>query len=120
MSFTSSTALPLAKAGKLKTLASTGSKRSPAAPSLPTISEAGVPGYVVVGWYGMAAPARTPRPVIDRLNAAINKALPELKERYENIGLEIAGGTPAEFDAFLKTERERWAKVVKMSGAKVE
>jgi tripartite-type tricarboxylate transporter receptor subunit TctC len=120
MSFTSSTALPLTKAGKLKTLASTGSKRSTAMPSLPTIAEAGVPGYVVVGWYGLAAPAKTPKPVIDRLNGAINKALPELKDRYEAIGLEIAPGTPEEFGRFLIAERDRWAKVVKISGAKVE
>lgn len=120
VSFTSSTALPHAKAGRLKTLASTGAKRSPAAPHLPTISEAGVPGYVVVGWYGIAAPAKTPGAVIARLNGEINRALPELKGRYEAIGLEIAGGSADEFGAFLKSERERWARVVKLSGAKVE
>lgn len=120
VSFTSSTALPHAKAGRIKTLASTGAKRSPAAPHLPTISEAGVPGYVVVGWYGIAAPAKTPGAVIARLNGEINRALPGLKGRYDAIGLEIAGGTADEFGAFLKTERERWARVVKLSGAKVE
>jgi tripartite-type tricarboxylate transporter receptor subunit TctC len=120
MSFTSSAALPQAKAGKLKTLASTGAKRSSAAPNLPTIGEAGVPGYEVVGWYGMAAPAKTPKAVIDRLNGTINRALPELKERYENLGMDIAGGTPEEFSAFLRSERDKWARVVKLSGAKVE
>ena len=79
-----------------------------------------MPGYEVVGWYGMAAPARTPRSVIERLNGAINRALPELRERFENIGMDIAGGTPDEFGAFLKTERDKWARVVKISGAKVE
>jgi tripartite-type tricarboxylate transporter receptor subunit TctC len=120
MSFTSSAALPLTKAGKLKTLASTGAKRSTAAPDVPTIAEAGVPGYVVVGWYGMAAPAKTPKAVIEKLNAAINQALPELKDRYEAIGMEISGGTAEAFSTFLKAERDRWAQVVKISGAKVE
>ena len=120
MSFTSSAALPLARAGKLKTLASTGAKRSVAAPDLPTIAEAGVPGYVVLGWYGMAAPAKTPKAVIGKLNAAINQALPELKERYEAIGMEISGGTAEAFATFLRAERDRWAQVVKISGAKVE
>jgi tripartite-type tricarboxylate transporter receptor subunit TctC len=120
ISFTSSTALPHAKAGRIKTIAVTGAKRSPAAPNVPTISESGVPGYEVVGWYGMTAPAKTPRPIIDRLNKTINSVLPELNERYEAIGLEIGGGTADEFGAFLKSERDKWARVVKLSGAKVE
>jgi tripartite-type tricarboxylate transporter receptor subunit TctC len=120
ISFTSSTALPHAKAGKIKTIAVTGVKRSPAAPNIPTISESGVPGYEVVGWYGITAPAKTPASVIERLNGTINKVLPELREKYEVIGLELGGGTAGEFGAFLKTERDKWARVVKLSGAKVE
>jgi tripartite-type tricarboxylate transporter receptor subunit TctC len=120
VSFTSSAAIPHAKAGRLKTIAVTGAKRTPIAPNVPTISESGVPGYEVVGWYGMAAPAKTPRPVIERLNATVNRVLPELRERYENIGLDLAGGTADEFGAFLRTERDKWARVVKLSGAKVE
>jgi tripartite-type tricarboxylate transporter receptor subunit TctC len=120
MSFTSFAALAHAKAGRIKTLAVTGRKRTPIAPNIPTIAEAGVPGYEVLGWYGMAAPAKTPKAVIERLNSTMNRVLPELRERYENFGLEVAGGTPAEFGAFLKSEREKWARVVKLSGAKVE
>ena len=120
VSFTSSAALPHARAGKLKTIAVTGGKRTPIAPQIPTIAESGVPGYQVVGWYGMAAPAKTPKPIIERLNGAINRALPELRERYENIGMDVGGGTPAEFGAFLLSERDKWARVVKLSGAKVE
>jgi tripartite-type tricarboxylate transporter receptor subunit TctC len=120
VSFTSSAALPQARAGKLKTIAVTGGKRTAIAPHIPTISESGVPGYEVVGWYGMAAPAKTPKAIIERLNGAINQALPELRERYQNIGMDVGGGTPAEFGAFLQSERTKWARVVKLSGAKVE
>ena len=120
VSFTSSAALPHAKAGKIRTIASTGAKRAGVAPHIPTVGESGVPGFEVIGWYGMAAPARTPRPIIERLNAAINKVLPELKDRYEAIGMDIAGGKPEEFGAFLRSERDKWARVVKLSGAKVE
>ena len=120
LSFTSSAAIPLAKAGKLKTIAVTGAKRTPIAPNVPTISESGVAGYEVVGWYGMTAPAKTPQAIIERLNKTINSVLPELRERYENVGLDLGGGTAAEFGAFLKTERDKWANVVKLSGAKVE
>ena len=120
LSFTSSAALPHAKAGRLKTLASTGAKRTAAAPHIPTLGEAGLPGYVVVGWYGLAAPAKTPKAVVERLNGAVNRALPELKDRYQNIGMDLAGGSADEFGTLLRSERERWARVVKVSGAKVE
>ena len=102
ISFTSSAAIPHAKAGKIKTIAVTGAKRTPIAPNVPTISESGVAGYEVVGWYGMTAPAKTPQAIIERLNKAINSVLPELRERYENIGLDLGGGTAGEFGAFLR------------------
>lgn len=120
ISFTSAAALPQTRAGKLKTIAVTGPKRTPVAPDIPTISESGVPGYEVVGWYGMAAPAKTPKPIIAKLNATMNRVLPETRERYFAMGMDIAGGTPEEFGAFLKSEKDKWAKVVKISGAKVE
>ena len=112
--------IPHVKAGRLRTLGVTGAKRTPTAPDIPTIAEAGVPGYEVGGWYGLATTAGTPKPVIDRLNAAVNRALPELRERYAGIGADIAGGSAAEFSAYLKSELEKWARVVKLSGAKVE
>jgi len=112
--------LPHVKAGRVRALAVTGAKRSVSAPDIPTIAEAGVPGYEVTGWYGLAATAGTPKAVIERLNAAVNRALPELQERYANLGTEVAGGTAYEFGAYLKSEREKWARVVKISGAKVD
>ena len=118
VSFTSGVAINHAKAGRLRTLASTGDRRSPIAPDLPTIAEAGVPGYVVTGWYGLSAPAGTPTAVVARLNATINKVLPELSGRYLNLGMEVAGGTPEAFGAFLRSELAKWAGVVKLSGAK--
>jgi tripartite-type tricarboxylate transporter receptor subunit TctC len=120
VSFTSGVILPHAKAGRLKTLAVTGGKRTPIAPDIPTIAESGVPGYEVTGWYGFAAPARTPKAVIEPLNAAINRALPELRERYASLGMDIGGGTAAEFGAHLRSERDKWARVVKITGAKVD
>ena len=120
VSFTSGAAIPHAKAGRLKTIAVTGPKRSIIAPQIPTISESGLPGYEVIGWYGLVAPAKTPRTIVDSLNGTINKSLPELKDRFEAIGMEVSGGASGEFGTFLKVERDKWAKVVKMSGAKVE
>lgn len=120
VSFTSAVIIPHFKAGRLKTLAVTGAKRTPLAPEIPTIAEAGVEGYEVTGWYGMVAPAKTPAAVIERLNAAINRVLPELRGRYASLGMDLAGGTATEFDAHLKSERTKWARVVKLSGAKVD
>jgi tripartite-type tricarboxylate transporter receptor subunit TctC len=112
--------IPHVKAGRLRTLGVTGPKRTPSAPDIPTIAEAGVPGFEVSGWYGLAATAKTPAATIERLNAAVNKSLPELRERYAGIGADTAGGSAAEFNAYLKSETEKWARVVKLSGAKVE
>jgi tripartite-type tricarboxylate transporter receptor subunit TctC len=108
------------KSGRVRALGVTSSRRSAATPEIPTIAESGVPGFEVIGWYGLGATAKTPRAIIDKLNAVTNKALPELKERYANIGTEIAGGSAAEFTAYLKVEHEKWARVIKISGAKAE
>jgi tripartite-type tricarboxylate transporter receptor subunit TctC len=108
------------EAGKVRSLGISTKDRIPAVRDIPTIAEAGVPGYEVSGWYGLATTAKTPAATIERLNAAVNRALPELRERYANIGADIAGGTSAEFGAYLKSELEKWARVVKLSGAKVE
>ena len=115
-----SMAAPHIQSGRLRPIGVTSSKRSVQLPDVPTIAEAGVPGYEVDGWYGLATTAGTPKPVVERLNAAVNRALPELRERYAGIGADIAGGSSAEFSAYLKSELEKWARVVKQSGAKVE
>jgi len=108
------------KAGRVKLLAVTGAKRSAITPDIPTIAESGVPGYDVTGWYGLSAPAKTPRAIVDRVNTAVNRALPELRDRYFAIGTDLAGGTPDEFAAFIRSEFDKWARVAKLSGAKVE
>ena len=119
-SFTSGVALAHFKAGRLRILAVTGGKRTPIAPEIPTIAESGVPGYEVTGWYGLAAPAGTPKAVIERLNVTINRVLPELRDRYAVLGMDLGGGTAAEFGAFLRSERDKWARVVKISGARAD
>jgi tripartite-type tricarboxylate transporter receptor subunit TctC len=111
-----------AKAGKVRALATTGKNRSPVTPDLPTVSEAGVPGYEAPIWLGVMAPKATPKPIIDRLNAEIRKVVnaPDIKEAWAKQGAVPMSMSPEEFDKFLRAEIEKWGKVVKASGMKVE
>lgn len=108
------------KAGRVRALGVTSSKRAAATPDIPTIAESGLPGFEVIGWYGLGSTAKTPQAILNKLNVTVNRALPELKERYANIGTEIAGGSATEFAAYIKTEFDKWARVIKMSGATAE
>jgi len=117
------TVTPLVKAGKLKALAVTSAQRSAAVPDLPTIAEAGpVPGYEASSWFGLLAPAGTPRDIVERVQQESAKALatPVLKERLLSQGAIPSGMTPDKFAAFIAAETKKWAKVVKASGAKVD
>lgn len=115
-------AITQVKAGRLRPLGVTSHKRSSAAPQVPTIAEQGLPGFEVVGWYGMFAPAGTPASVISVLNGAVNKvlSLPETKERLLTDGVEPAGGTPGEFAAQVKVDIKKWNAVAKQAGVKPE
>jgi tripartite-type tricarboxylate transporter receptor subunit TctC len=111
-----------AKSGKVHALAVSGARRSPAFPNLPTIAEAGVPGYEAGTWSGVIGPAGLPRAIVERLNAAINQAIvsPMFKARFGEIGDEPAGGTPEEFAEVIRRDSAKWAEVVKRSGAKID
>jgi tripartite-type tricarboxylate transporter receptor subunit TctC len=113
-------ALPHVKAGKLKALGVTGAQRTALAPDIPTISESGLAGYEAYGWYGIAAPARTPAAVIARLHTEVAKLAqnPAMKTRLAAQGLELVGNTPAEFDAFIRAEIDKWRAVLKAAGIK--
>ena len=116
------TMMPNVLAGQVRALGTTGLKRSATTPDLPTIAEAGVPGYDATIWLGVMAPAATPKAVVDKLNAEINKVLarPDVIAAWAKQGAEPMAMTPAEFDAYLRKDIEKWANVVKVSGAKVE
>ena len=116
------TALPFVKDGKLRALAITDTKRSPLVPDVPTLAELGYAGHDVNPWFGLAAPAGTPRPIIDRLNAEFSKAAkdPEVVKRLGDQGIEAMSMTPEQFAAFIKSETARWTEVVKASGAKAD
>ncbi|GAA0497148.1 MULTISPECIES: tripartite tricarboxylate transporter substrate binding protein [Pigmentiphaga] len=113
-------ALPLVKAGKLRALAVTGPRRSPAAPDVPAIAET-VPGYAMTSWIGVFAPAGTPRPIVDRLQREIAKALTDqkIKEQLTSQAADPVGSTPDDFARFVREETQKWAPVVKASGASV-
>jgi tripartite-type tricarboxylate transporter receptor subunit TctC len=114
--------MPQVKAGSLRALAVTSPRRMPSAPDIPTISEAGVPGYESVGWFGLVAPAGVPRNVIDKLNAEVLRILqlPEVRERLLDLGAEPARTTPEEFADFIRRDNAKWAKVIKERGIVVE
>jgi tripartite-type tricarboxylate transporter receptor subunit TctC len=119
---TAASAVPHLKSGRIKGIAVTTAKRSALLPELPTLSEAGLAGFDANNWYGLVVPAKTPRAIIDQLNAEVTKilAMPEVKTALFNQGLDPAPGTPEQFGAYIKSERAKWARVIKESGAKAE
>ena len=115
-------AIGFIKAGRLRALSINGPKRSPALPGVPTAGESGLPGFEADFWIGLFAPAGTPRRVIDRLNAEVNKIVTSdaMKERFAAIGVDPLPGTPEQFAEILAKDIERWAKTVKSAGLKAE
>jgi tripartite-type tricarboxylate transporter receptor subunit TctC len=110
------------KSGRMKALAVSGPKRSPLAPEVPTVAEAGVPGFEVTVWFGFLAPAGTPRDIVQRLNAESTRIInsPEVSDRFMKLGVTPATGTPEQFGDMIKSEVGRWAKVIKDAGIKTE
>jgi tripartite-type tricarboxylate transporter receptor subunit TctC len=115
-------ALPQGRAGKVKVLAQTCAVRSPSAPDLPTMEESGFADFAIDGWYGIFAPARTPRPIVDKLSADINKALqdPASMERWKELGFDPIGGTPEQFAERQKADLAYWKRMIEYTGIKVE
>ncbi|MBC7780296.1 MAG: tripartite tricarboxylate transporter substrate binding protein [Proteobacteria bacterium] len=115
-------AMPHIKGGRIRALAVTPTRRSAALPDVPTLAEAGVPGYDVDSYLGVMAPARTPVAIVARINGELNRiaALPDMKERYAREGVEPVSGTPERFRTYLQSEIVKWAKVVKDSGARAD
>jgi tripartite-type tricarboxylate transporter receptor subunit TctC len=114
--------MPHARAGKLRALAAAGLKRSVAIPEVPTIDESGLPGFEVIGWWGMLAPAKTPRPVVLLLNREVRAALdvPEVKKSLVDQGMDPAGGSPEEFGALIRADMDKWGDVGKRLGVSLD
>ena len=114
--------MPHIKGGKLRALATTGLTRAAAMPDLPTVHESGVPGFEIVAWFGLMAPANTPRAIVERLNREVGKILnlPDMKARFIAQGAEPAPGTPEQFGVFVKEKLVQWAPIVKASGAQID
>lgn len=117
-----SSVLPHVKSGRLRALAVTTAARLPTLPDLPTVAESGLPGYETVTWFGFVVPAATPRDIVVRLNAEIGRVLaqPEVRQQFAGQGIDVIGGTPEEFAAYIRAEIVKWARVIKASGARAE
>jgi len=115
-------ATPQIKAGKVRALAITSAKRSPVAPELPTVAESGLPGFEVIGWFGWLAPAKTDKAIVGRLNRELVKALgtPAVKDRLHSMSTEPVGNSPAEFGRFIRSEYEKWGKVIRDANIKMQ
>jgi tripartite-type tricarboxylate transporter receptor subunit TctC len=115
------TVMPYVREGRLKALALTGSKRSETLPDLPTVAESGLPGYEAVGWFGLLAPAGTPRAIVAKASADVNRVLAEREVRAKMLGLgaDPSGDTPEEFARFIREDQAKWAKLVKEAGITV-
>jgi tripartite-type tricarboxylate transporter receptor subunit TctC len=114
--------LPMIRAGKVRALATSGIKRSPQLPNVPTMIEAGLPGFEVNVWYGLFAPRATPQTLVDRIAADVTRLLqtPEMRERFSTLGVEAEGTTPAGFKAYFRNDVEKWRKVVKAAGVSAD
>jgi len=114
--------LPHARSGKLRALAVSSAKRADIAPEIPTLAESGVPGFEVIAWYNVFVPARTPRLVIDKLNAELNRMLQtaDVRERFQTLGVGPLGGTPEVLGKYLQFEVTRWARLIKDTGIKLQ
>jgi tripartite-type tricarboxylate transporter receptor subunit TctC len=114
--------LPQALAGKIRALGVSSAQRVPAAPDIPTVSEAGVPGFEAVSWFGLLAPAKTPQAIVAKLATETQRImkLPDVRERMTALGAEPVGGTPQEFAVFIHSEIAKWQKVIRAAGVKVE
>jgi tripartite-type tricarboxylate transporter receptor subunit TctC len=115
-------ALPHIKSGKLRGLAVTSSKRASVYPDLPTVAESGLPGFETTSWHGLLLPAKTPKALSTHVHAELVKALndPDVKQRFANVGMDTVANTPPEFSAYIKSESEKWAKVIRTIGIKPE
>jgi len=118
----SQTVMPYVHAGKLKALAVTGSKRSETLPDLPTVAESGLPGYEALGWFGLLAPAATPKATVTKLSAEANRvlAMSDVREKMLGLGADPAGNTPGEFARFIRDDQAKWSKLMKEAGIQAE
>jgi len=109
-------------AGKLKAIATTGARRSDTLRDLPTVAESGLPGYEAIGWFGLLAPAATPKTVVEKLSADLNRVLadPDVKKRIQDLGADPAGNTPEQFGRFIRDDQAKWARLVREAGLKIE
>jgi tripartite-type tricarboxylate transporter receptor subunit TctC len=115
-------AMPHVRSGKLRALGTAGAQRSAATPDVPTVAESGLPGFEVIAWWGMLAPAKTPRPLVDRLNREVRALLevPEIRRALVDQGMDPAPGTPEEFGALIKADMDKWGEIGQRLGVRLD